>query len=188
MRTLLTVAWRYRFSDRLVTASCFSTFVSFSGFQFRLSLYCLCDSTYLMALQVVHNYGHGSEGFITSWGCASDVADMIEPLLPVSKLWACLENKSHHSFCWAAPIRPWAYSSRPKQIFRRWVVENSELFPLINLLIVIVCIHRCVLVIFLLDETRLSGSSLIVRIRIDENRSSPLKFCTHGGVSIWTKK
>jgi D-amino-acid oxidase len=31
---------------------------------------------------LVHNYGHGGAGFILSWGCALDVAELIASVQP----------------------------------------------------------------------------------------------------------
>jgi D-amino-acid oxidase len=40
------------------------------------------EATVLGGRPVIHNYGHGGGGVTVSWGCAREVATMVERLAP----------------------------------------------------------------------------------------------------------
>ncbi|KDR20119.1 D-aspartate oxidase isoform X2 [Zootermopsis nevadensis] len=46
----------------------------------RLERECISDE-YGNALEVIHNYGHGGSGVTLSWGCAHDVAEILQDVL-----------------------------------------------------------------------------------------------------------
>jgi hypothetical protein len=44
---------------------------------FSLGGKCLRFSTF-QNFQLIHDYGHGGNGFVLHWGCAQEVADFVE--------------------------------------------------------------------------------------------------------------